>query len=77
MSILVRSVVSVVTVFIIVSAGVTVLLGQAGKVAASAAWVKTPAPGDTSAMAFTTIDNPTMYDIYFTSGATDAAGKVS
>jgi hypothetical protein len=76
MSIPVRSVLSVLTVFIIVSASVTVLSGQAATVGALAAWVKTPAPGDTSAMAFATINNPTMYDVYFTSGATDAAGKV-
>ena len=27
-------------------------------------------------MAFVTIDNPTMYDVFFTSGTSNAAGKV-
>jgi len=53
-----------------------VLAGQEKSVEASNGWVKTPAAGDTSAAAFVAVDNPTQYDIYLTSVATDAAGKV-
>jgi copper(I)-binding protein len=50
--------------------------GQEKNVEASSGWVKTPAAGETTAMAFVAIDNPTQYDVYLTSAATDAAGKV-
>ena len=52
-----------------------VVSGQ-GTLAASSAWVKAPAAGETSAMAFATITNPGMYDVFLTSATTDAAGKV-
>src|SRR5262245_4869927 len=45
-------------------------------VTASKAWVKAPASGETGAMAFVTVENPGMYDIYLTSASTDAAGAV-
>jgi copper(I)-binding protein len=45
-------------------------------VAASSAWVKAPASGETGAAAFVTIENPGMYDIYVVSASTDAAGAV-
>ena len=50
--------------------------GQQKNVEASNGWVKTPAAGETTAAAFVAVDNPTQYDIYLTSAATDAAGKV-
>ena len=50
--------------------------GQEKNVEASNGWVKTPAAGETTAAAFVAVDNPTQYDIYLTSVATDAAGKV-
>jgi periplasmic copper chaperone A len=53
-----------------------VLAGQEKSVEASSGWVKTPAAGETSAMAFVAVDNPTQYDVYLTSAATDVAGKV-
>ena len=53
-----------------------VLAGQEKSVEASNGWVKTPAAGETTAAAFVAVDNPTQYDIYLTSVATDAAGKV-
>ncbi len=64
------------TMLIFIAAGAMVLAGQKDRVAASAAWVKTPAAGDKTAMAFVNIDNPTAYDVFFTSGTTDVAGKV-
>jgi copper(I)-binding protein len=39
-------------------------------------WVTLPAAGETQALAFVTIENPTMYGIYVTSATADAAGKV-
>jgi copper(I)-binding protein len=45
-------------------------------IAASEGWVKLPGAGDTSATAYVVIDNPTMYDIYIVSAASDAAADV-
>ena len=75
MSVLVRSVLSL-TIVVFGSAAAIVLSGQQAQIAAAAPWIKAPAPGDKMAMAFATINNPTMYDVYFTTGATDAAGTV-
>ena len=74
MSVLVRSAVSL-TMVVLVSAGAAVLSAQKS-ISASNAWVKVPAAGETGAMAFVNIDNPTMYDVFFTSGSSNAAGKV-
>ena len=52
------------------------LAAQGKPVTASGGWVKLPAPGETQAMAFVTIENPTMYEIYVVSATADAAGKV-
>jgi len=49
---------------------------QAPRVAASEAHVTPPSPGETQTTAFVVIENPTMYGIYVTSAAADAAGKV-
>jgi periplasmic copper chaperone A len=49
---------------------------QGKRVAASESWVKLPAAGETQAMAFVAIENPTMYGIYVTGASTDAAGRV-
>jgi copper(I)-binding protein len=49
------------------------LAAQSKRVVASDGWVK---PGNTEAMAFVAIDNPTMYGIYVMSATADAAGKV-
>ncbi len=49
---------------------------QAKRVAAAESWVKLPSPGETQAMAFVAIENPTMYGIYVTSATADVAGKV-
>jgi copper(I)-binding protein len=49
---------------------------QGKRVAASESWVKLPSAGQTQAMAFVAIENPTMYGIYVTSASSDAAGKV-
>ena len=54
----------------------TGLAAQGKRVAASDGWVKLPAPGESGAMAFVAIENPTMYGIYVTSATADAAGKV-
>ena len=53
-----------------------VLAGPQKNVEASSGWVKTPAAGETAATAFVAVDNPTQYDVYLMSAATDAAGKV-
>jgi len=52
------------------------IAAQAKRVEASASWVKLPAPGETQAMAFVVIENPTMYGIYVTSATADAAARV-
>ena len=52
------------------------LSGAQKNVSASDAWIRTPAPGDTTATAFVVVDNPTMYDVYVMTVETDVAGKV-
>jgi copper(I)-binding protein len=54
----------------------SVLAGEQKNVEASSGWVKTPAAGETAATAFVAVDNPTQYDVYLMSAATDVAGKV-
>ena len=54
---------------------VATLSGQA-KLDVSSPWVKAPAAGETTAMAFVTLTNPGMYDVFIVSATTDAAGKV-
>ena len=57
-------------------AGGDVVAAQQKKVEASGGWVKEPAAGETTATAFVDVDNPTIYDVYLMSAATDVAGKV-
>lgn len=45
-------------------------------VTASDGWVKLPADGDTSTVAFAAVNNPGMYAIYLLSASSDIAGKV-
>ncbi|HUE85682.1 MAG TPA: copper chaperone PCu(A)C [Vicinamibacterales bacterium] len=45
-------------------------------VRASEAWLTAPAPGVTETVAFVTIDNGTMYDVYIISAETDAAATI-
>jgi copper(I)-binding protein len=54
----------------------TGLAAQGKRVAATEAWVKLPASGESRAMAFVAIENPTMYGIYVVSATSDAAAKV-
>jgi hypothetical protein len=56
--------------------GPTTVSAQQKPVTAADGWVKAPAPGETTAAAFALIRNPTMYDIYVTAAASDAAGSV-
>ena len=49
---------------------------QKAELAAEGGWVKLPAAGEMSAMAFADVNNTTMYDVYLTSATTDVAGKV-
>lgn len=57
-------------------AGVGIAAGQQKDAGASDGWIKLPAAGDTMASAFVVVENPTMYDIYLMSGATEVAEKV-
>ena len=57
-------------------AGGAIEARQEPNVAASKGWVKTPAPGETTATAFVFVDNPTMYDTYIVSAEADVAGSV-
>ena len=55
----------------------TLLAGAQGQEAtASDGWVQLPAAGETTASAFAVVRNPTMYDVYLVSAASDVAGKV-
>ncbi len=66
----------VVVVGIGVALGAGVLAAQQAKVSADEGWVKLPAAGSTTAEAFVSVSNPTMYDIYLLSATTDVADKV-
>jgi copper(I)-binding protein len=48
--------------------------GQSPKI--TEGWVALPSGGETSASAFGVIQNPTMYDVYLVSAASEVAGKV-
>jgi copper(I)-binding protein len=54
----------------------TAIAGQDKGVKASNGWVKLPAPGESQAMAFVTVENPGMYEVNITSASADAGGKV-
>jgi copper(I)-binding protein len=43
---------------------------------ASEGWVKLSSEGETSASAFALVQNPSMYDVYLVSAASEVAGKV-
>ena len=60
-------------VFLATNVGLTATQQQPS---ASAGWVTLPASGGTTASAFVSVDNPTMYDIYLDSASADVAGKV-
>ena len=45
-------------------------------VGTSDGWIRLPAAGETTARAFATIDNPTMYDVYFVSASADVSESV-
>lgn len=45
-------------------------------VSASDGWVAAPAAGATTAAAYVTIQNPTMYDVYVVSATAEVAGKI-
>ncbi|MEO8678776.1 MAG: copper chaperone PCu(A)C [Vicinamibacterales bacterium] len=51
---------------------------SAGQPAVSATdgWIAAPAAGATTAAAYVTIQNPTMYDIYVVSASAEVAGKI-
>ena len=64
----------VVGVAVVLGAGVAV--AQQDDVSASKGWVKLPSAGETTAVAFAVVNNPTMYDVYLVSATTDVAEKV-
>jgi copper(I)-binding protein len=64
----------VVILLIVALAAITIEAGQ--QPSASNGWVKLPASGDTTAQAFVSVDNPTMYDIFLASASADVAAKV-
>ena len=64
----------VVGVAVVLGAGVAV--AQQDDVSASKGWVKLPSAGETTAVAFAVVNNPTMYDVYLVSATTDIAEKV-
>lgn len=45
-------------------------------ISAADGWVRMPAAGDAGAPAFVVVENPTMYDVYLVSAASEAAGAV-
>ena len=52
------------------------LRAQGQEVTVAEGWVKLPPAGETTASAFVVVGNPTMYDVYLVSAASNVAGKV-
>jgi periplasmic copper chaperone A len=67
---------SVLTVGLCVLVAPAVAAGQTDAVKASDGWVRLPAAGETSTVAFASVENPGMYAIYLVSATADVAGKV-
>jgi hypothetical protein len=44
---------------------------------ASEAWIKLPPGGETTAMAYAVVDNPTMYDVYLVSASSELASEIA
>ena len=61
---------------VLVTAMTAGAVAQEKKVTASNGWVKTPAAGETQAMAFASIENPGMYEVNVTSASSDTAARV-
>ena len=60
-----------------IGVAMTLLAGAQGQEATAAdGWVQLPAAGETTTSAFAVVRNPTMYDVYLVSAASDVAGKV-
>jgi copper(I)-binding protein len=68
--------VGLVLVLVLAVAGPASAAGQPKQPSASSGWVKLPAAGETTATAFVSVDNPTMYAIYLLFATADVAGKV-
>ncbi len=66
---------AVTVAFALVLAG-GALVAQQEEASVSDGWVKLPAAGETSALAFARVKNPTMYDVYLVSVTTEVAEKV-
>ena len=62
----------VVGIFLAASPGTS----SSQEVSASEGWIELPAEGATTASAFVVVKNPTMYDIYLISAATEVAAGV-
>jgi copper(I)-binding protein len=63
------------SIALLVALSATLSAGQPA-VSASDGWIAAPAAGATSAAAYVTVQNPTMYDIYLVSATSDGAGKI-
>jgi copper(I)-binding protein len=67
---------SVLAAGLCVPVGPAVAAGQTNPVKASEGWVRLPAAGETSTVAFASVENPGMYAVYLVSATSDVAGKV-
>jgi len=73
---LVKSAIVGLIAIVALATGVMARAAQQQQPSASSGWVKLPAAGETTASAFLSVDNPTMYDIFLASASADVAGKV-
>lgn len=64
------------TVLMLVIALASSVSARQAAVTATDAWIAEPAAGDTTAVAYLSVNNPTMYDIYVVSATTPAAEKI-
>lgn len=61
---------------LLVAGGIEIEAGGQRTVTAAAAWIEAPAAGATSANAYVSVDNPTMYEVYVVSATSAAAEKI-
>jgi periplasmic copper chaperone A len=64
------------TTLIVVVALAAGVSAQQAAITGADAWIAEPAAGATSAAAYLTVNNPTMYDIYVVSATSSAAEKI-
>jgi hypothetical protein len=76
MHVFAKRLVAATVMMVLTSCATARVSAQDKRVIASSGWVKLPEAGETQALAFVTVENPTMYEVYVTSAASAAAARI-